>query len=152
MALVCAVGVVGILSLVLPGTLLIGGAILVWGIVEGTPAAWITTALSLLVLAAGMLLKYLIPGRWLTEAGVPTFTLIIGGVVGIIGFFVIPVVGVIVGFIAGIFAWELLRIRALSPAWSATWAAMKASGLSLLIELGCGLVAIAIWAAGVFAF
>jgi len=46
---------------------------------------------------------------------------------------------------------ELLRLRDPRTAWPATWAAMKASGLSVLIELTAALLATALWGAGVVA-
>lgn len=148
-AVACAVGVAGTVVPILPGTLVVGGAIALWGLVEGPWPAWAVTTIALAVLAAGALLKYLIPGRRLASAGVPTTTLVIGGVGGIIGFFVIPVVGILVGFVAGVFLTELVRQRDWRTAWPATWAAMKAWGLSTLIEMAAALLATTVWAAGV---
>ena len=148
-AVVCAVGVAGTVVPILPGTLVVGVAILVWGLVEGPWPAWGVTGIALSILAAGALLKYLIPGRRLSAAGVPTYTLVVGGVAGIIGFFLIPVVGVVVGFVAGVFLSELVRLRDVRTARPATWAAMKAWGLATLIEMAAALLATTAWAAGV---
>jgi len=150
-AVTCALGIAGTVVPILPGSLLVGGAIIVWAVVEGTLAAWAVAVVAVLILCAGTLLKYLIPGKRLAAAGVPTLTLLVGGLVGVVGFFVIPIVGVIVGFIVGVFAMELLRLRDPRTAWPATWAAMKASGLSVLIELTAALLATALWGAGVVA-
>ena len=46
---------------------------------------------------------------------------------GIIGFFVIPVVGIIVGFLLGVFLAEWIRVRSLREAWPTTVTAMKAA-------------------------
>ncbi len=145
----CVLGVVGTILPIVPGTIVIALAILVWGIVETTPSSWAITAVALVVLGVGQLLKYLIPGRRLAAAGVPTLTMVAGGIGGIVGFFVVPLVGVVVGFIVGVFVVEMLRLRDLHTAWPATWEAMKASGLSTLIELAAALLATAIWAGGV---
>lgn len=148
-ALACAIGIAGTVIPVLPGSLVVGIAIVVWGAVEGSAASWAVTAVAVAILGIGQLLKYLIPGKRLSAAGVPTLTLLVGGIAGVVGFFIIPVVGVLVGFVAGIFVVELLRLRQLRPAWDSTWAAMKMSGLSVLIELTAALLATAIWGAGV---
>jgi len=145
----CVLGVVGTILPIVPGTIVIALAILAWGVVEATPASWAVTTVALLLLGVGQLLKYLIPGRRLAAAGVPALTLVAGGVGGIVGFFVVPLVGVVVGFIIGVFVVEALRLRDLRTAWPATWEAMKASGLSTLIEMTAGLLATAVWAAGV---
>jgi hypothetical protein len=91
--------------------------------------------------------KYALPGRGLRTAGVPSRTLIAGGLLGIVGFFVIPVVGLVVGFVLGVYLSELQRVG-LDSAWASTRAALKAAGLSLLIELGAGLLAAATWLVG----
>ena len=145
----CALGIAGTIVPLLPGLFLVGGSILVWAVVEGTAQGWVTALLCCAVLGVGLLLKYLVPAKWLSAAGVPRLTLVVGGLAGVAGFFLIPVVGVIVGFIVGILVVELLRLRAWGAAWSATWAAMKASGLSMLIELTAALVATALWAVAV---
>ena len=145
----CALGIAGTIIPLLPGLLLVGASILVWALVEATAQAWIAALLCALILGAGLLLKYVIPARWLSSSGVPRLTLVIGGLAGIAGFFLIPVVGVIVGFVVGILAVELVRLRSLQLAWAATWSAMKASGLSTLIELTAALLATALWAAAV---
>jgi hypothetical protein len=76
--------------------------------------------------------KYLLAGRHLKRAGVPSSTLIWGGIAGVIGFFAIPVVGLFVGFVLGIFVVEWLRSREARPAWRATVAALQATGLTIL--------------------
>jgi uncharacterized protein YqgC (DUF456 family) len=151
-ALACLVGIVTTIVPILPGTLIVGAAILVWALVEGGIAAWSTAAVCLLILGAGAVIKYLIPGKKLAAAGVPTLTMIVGAIAGIVGFFVIPIVGVFVGFIAGVFVFELIRQRDVTLAWQATWTAMKASGLSMMIELAAALIATAAWATSVYAF
>ncbi len=65
----------------------------------------------------------------------------VGGAGAIVGFFLIPVVGLLVGFVGGIFAAEQLRLRAGPAARQSTWVAMKATGFSMLIELAALLLA-----------
>jgi len=67
-----------------------------------------------------------------------------------VGFFVIPVVGLLVGFVAGIYLAELLRVGR-ARAWPSTGAALRAAGLSLLIELAAGLLAAVVWFVGAMA-
>ena len=79
------------------------------------------------------------------DGGVPAIVLVAGAVGGIIGFFVIPVVGIIVGFLLGVFLAEWIRVRSLREAWPTTVTAMKAAGLSLLIDLASILIVGAAW-------
>ena len=141
------VAAVGILIPVLPGTFLALGALLVWVIATGGAIAWTAFGVMALIIGAGQVLKYLLPHKSLTAAGVPGRSILVGGVAAIIGFFLIPVVGLIVGFIGGLYVAEHVRLREWSLAKESTWAAMKATGFSILIELGALLAASAVWGA-----
>jgi len=147
-ALAIAVGVVGVIVPVLPGSLLVLGAILVWTIDVGGSTAWTVFAVAAICLALGSVVKYAVPGRRLKEAGVPGSTLALGGVLGVVGFFVIPVVGLVVGFVLGVYLAELNRVGR-RAAWPATTHALRAVGLSMLIELAANLLAAAVWVTGV---
>lgn len=140
------VGLFGILVPVLPGTVLVGVGILVWAVAEGTAAAWATFAVAALCLAVGLVVKYAVPGRRL-KAAVPLSTLVAGGVLAVVGFFVIPVVGALVGFPIGIYAAERARVGH-AGAWPSTKAALRALAHSMLIELLAALAATAVWVAG----
>jgi uncharacterized protein YqgC (DUF456 family) len=147
-ALAIAVGVVGVVVPVLPGSLLVLVAILVWAVHLGGGTAWAVFAVAAAVIALGSIVKYAVPGRRLKEVGVPGSTLVLGGVLGAVGFFVIPVVGLPVGFVLGAYLAELNRVGR-AAAWPATKHALKAVGLSMLIELTASLLAAAVWVTGV---
>ncbi|MGA9871237.1 MAG: DUF456 domain-containing protein [Rhodococcus sp. (in: high G+C Gram-positive bacteria)] len=150
-AIVIAIGLVGIVLPILPGTILIFGAIAVWAFVTGGTGAWVVFAVATALLVVSGIVKYTWPGRRMKDAGIPTRSLIIGGLVGIVGFFVIPVIGLFVGFIGGTYAAELPRHRNHSEAWRSTVHATKAAGLSILVELLGALLATGVWlAAAVF--
>lgn len=146
-ALAILVGLVGIVVPVLPGSLLILAAVLVWAVVVSSPTGWLVLAVVGLLLLGGGIVKYAVPGRRLQASGVPTRTLVAGGLLGIVGFFVVPVVGLLVGFVAGVYAAELARVGA-RRARGTTGQALRAAGLSLLIELAAGLLAASVWAVG----
>jgi uncharacterized protein YqgC (DUF456 family) len=141
------VGLVGIVVPVLPGSILILGAVLVWAVQSATTTGWLVFALVTTFLVIGGIVKYAVPGRGLRSAGVPNTTLMLGGLLGIVGFFVIPVVGLVVGFVLGVYLAELTRVGR-DLAWPSTRAAMKAVGLSMLIELAAGLLAAGTWFTG----
>ncbi|MFC6238203.1 DUF456 domain-containing protein [Longivirga aurantiaca] len=144
--LACLVGVVGTILPVLPGSVLVGGAIVVWAVVEGGATAWVTALLACAVLVVGYALTILIPGRQMTAAGIPTRTLVVGGLLGIAGFFVVPVVGLPLGFVLGVYLAERVRLPDHAAAWPSTVTAMKGTGLSVLIGLVAAVAATGIWA------
>jgi uncharacterized protein YqgC (DUF456 family) len=148
-ALAIAVGLAGILVPVLPGSVLILGGVLVWSISVGGATAWGVFAGVAVILVAGGVVKYLVPNRRLRSVGVPSSTQWVGAAVGIVGFFVIPVVGLFVGFVVGVYAAERRRVG--RAAWPSTMAALRAVGLSILIELVAGVAATLVWVGGVLA-
>jgi uncharacterized protein len=147
-ALAIAVGLVGILVPILPGSVLVLGAILVWAWEVGGATAWVVFGVAAALLVVGGVVKFLVPNRRLKEAGIPASTQWIGAAVGIVGFFVIPVVGLLVGFVLGIYLAEHRRVGG-AAAWPSTTHALKAVGLSILIELAAALGATFVWVVGV---
>lgn len=151
-ALAVIVGVVGVLIPMLPGLLLCWAGVMVWALFGGHGAVgWTVAVAATIVLALGFVAKYLVPGRNLKRAGVSNLTLLLGGVCGIVGFFLIPVVGLVIGFVLGIYLVEQVRLRDSRRAWVSTKHALKAAGVSMLIELATALVITGIWVAGLFA-
>jgi uncharacterized protein YqgC (DUF456 family) len=140
-------GLVGIVVPVLPGSLLILAAVLVWAVEEASAAGWGVFSAVTVLLAAGAVVKYAVPGRRLRADGVPTRTLVLGGVLGVVGFFVVPVVGLLLGFVLGVYLAEIQRVGR-AHAWPSTRAALRAVGLSVLIELAAGLLAALTWLVG----
>lgn len=148
-AVAIAIGLVGILVPLLPGTLLVFCAIAVWAFLERGVTAWVVLGVVTALLGAGLLVKYLWPVKRMRAADVSGVTLAAGGVLGVIGFFVIPVVGLVIGFVAGVFVAELVGRRDRRLAWASTVHAVKGVALSVGVELVAGLLATATWVAGV---
>ena len=147
-AVAIAVGIAGVIVPVLPGTVLVLGAILVWALEIGTGTAWVVFALATTFLVLGTVVKYLVPGRRLKSSGVPNRTLLDGALLAFIGFFVVPVVGMLIGFVLGVYAAERARVGA-AGAWPSTKEALRAVGVSILIELVAAFLAAATWVVGV---
>ena len=140
-----AVGLVGILVPVVPGILLVLAAVLGWAVIESSPAAWLVFGIAATVTVASQVAKYAVPGRRLRDSGVPTRSLLAAGAVAFIGFFVLPVVGLPVGFVVGVYAMERARLGDDASARASTIAAIKAAGLSMAIELAAGVLIAALW-------
>ncbi|MFD1506644.1 DUF456 domain-containing protein [Georgenia yuyongxinii] len=145
---VILVGLVGAVVQLYPGGLLVLGAVGVWGVVTGGVVGWTVLVIAAVAVLGTGVAKYLLAGRYLTRAGVPGGTLLVGGVLGVVGFFVVPVVGLPLGFVLGVFLAEMGRRRNQGEAWRATVVAMKATGLTILIELAGALVATGAWVVG----
>ena len=142
-----AVGLIGILVPVLPGSALILVAILLWALELGSATGWAVFAVAAAFMVVGTVVKYVVPGRQLKDAGIPASTQWTGVALAVPGFFVIPVVGAFVGFVAGVY---LAERRRLGPgAGASTRSALRAVGVSVLIELTAAILAASAWVAGV---
>jgi uncharacterized protein len=150
-ALGIAVGLVGILVPLLPGSLLVFGAIAVWAFFERTTVAWVTLGIVTALFLATLLVKYLWPARRMREADVGTWSLLAGGVLGIIGFFVVPVLGLVLGFVLGVYLAELASRHDQRLAWASTVHAIKGVALSVGVELAGALMSTVVWVAAVLA-
>lgn len=137
-------GVLGTVVPVLPGGLLVAASVLVWALVTGGAAWWVLVGV-VVVLAAGQLLEYLTAGVSLKRAGVPNRSLVVGGLAGVVGFFVVPVLGLVLGFLGGLYLAERHRQPDAATAWRSTKTGLRAAGVALLIELAAVLVSAVLW-------
>ena len=147
-ALAIAVGLIGIIVPLLPGTLLVYAAIAVWAVLEHRPASWVVLGVVTAVIGASLLIKYLWPVRRMRAAEVSGVSLGAGAVLGVIGFFVIPVIGLVIGFVLGVYLAELAHRRDQRRAWASTVHAVKGVALSVGVELAGALIATAVWIVG----
>jgi uncharacterized protein YqgC (DUF456 family) len=147
--LAIATGIVGVVVPVLPGALLVWAAIAVWALVVGSATAWTVLAGATVLVGGAQVVKVLVPGRRLRDAGVHRHSILAGLALGAVGFFVIPVVGFFVGFPLGVYVEELRRKGRHESAWRSTVEALRAMGLSILIELASAVLAAGAWLAAV---
>lgn len=148
-AVAVAVGVVGTVVPLVPGSALVAAAVLIWAAVTATATGWVLAAVAVALLMTGAGLKYVVPERRLRRAGVPRRSLIAGAAVGVVGFFVVPVLGLVLGFLLGVVAAESQRLGSLAAARRSTGLAVRAVGLAAALELAFAVLAAGAWAAGV---
>lgn len=149
--LMILIGVFGVILPVLPGLLLCWAGVLLWALLgDAGGARWVVLGLATLVALAGTVVKYLWPGKRLKSTGVPTTSMLAGGVLGLIGFFVVPVVGLVLGFVLGLWLAERVRLGP-GQAWPSTKSALGAVGLALLVEFAAALAIAVVWVFGLLA-
>lgn len=150
------IGILGTIIPILPGSLLIGGAVLIWALLVQTSTAWVTMGIVLVIVVIGNVANYLTAGRRISATGVPRTTLVLAGIGGLVGFFVIPLLGLPIGIVIGMFLAENARMgksgAGRQAAWRSTVATLKALGLGMLIEASAAAVAGTIWFASVLFF
>lgn len=148
-ALAIAVGLVGVIVPILPGAILVIGAIGVWAFVVGTAMSWVVFGIAAALFVVSQVVKYTWPVARMRQADVRTSVLVAGGIVGVVGFFVIPVIGLLIGFVLGVFAAELSIRRDATRAWASTVHALKGVALSVGVEMTGALLATMAWVVGV---
>ncbi|MDT5286265.1 MAG: uncharacterized protein QOF88_1154, partial [Mycobacterium sp.] len=67
-------------------------------------------------------------------------------------FFVVPVLGLVIGFVLGVYLAELANRRDQRLAWTSTVHAIKGVVLSVGVELAGGLLATVVWVVAVAFF
>ncbi|MGH8945378.1 MAG: DUF456 domain-containing protein [Acidimicrobiia bacterium] len=139
-----AVGLIGIVVVFLPGLPLETIAVVLWAFEEGTLAATVAAGAAVVIAVAVTALKYTRPGRKLREAGISTTLLLLAVVAGVIGFFLIPVVGGPLLFVVAIYVLQRSRVGA-DQAGQATRVALRAIAMSIGIELAGGFLIAALW-------
>lgn len=152
LALVMAVGAVGTVVPLVPGLSLVWGAGLVYGLdrgfgTVGTVAFAVMTVLALVATVA----NYVVPRRRATGAGASRRSVWLGVAGAVVGFFVVPVVGLPLGGVLGVYVGEHVRTHDAAAARRATWATITGFGVAALAQFAAALAMIAVWVAWVVA-
>lgn len=140
-----AVGCIGIIVPVLPGSITVIIGLIIWAVVVREPEGWVALGVGVPLAIAGLSASWVLTGARMRQRQIPNSSLVYGVVAGVIGMFVIPVVGLFLGFAAGLLLSETYRQRDLRMALDSSWVALKAMGLGIAIELGCALLASAVF-------
>lgn len=149
-AIAMAIGLIGTIVPVLPGLLLIWGAGLVYGVIAGFDTIGVVLfAIMTMLLAVGMAMSYVLPKRAGERSGASKTSVRLGIVGAVVGFFVIPVIGMPIGGALGVLVGEYQRLQSWSAAWAATRSVLGGFGLAVLAEFTAGVFMVGSWAAWV---
>lgn len=144
--IVIAVGIAGVILPILPGVWLIWAAAVVYGFLVGFDGwAWPALISITALAAAGTAIIYYLPARKTGEVGMPRWGQLLVAVAAVIGFFVIPIVGAIVGVIVATLFVALVVERDLGNAGSTAWAMLVAILKASAIQLAIALTMAVVW-------
>jgi uncharacterized protein YqgC (DUF456 family) len=150
-AVAMVVGLVGLVVPVLPGLALMWVAVGVWALLDGGGAVrWATFGVVTVLAVVGTVAALTLSGRRATGAGAPWWALLVATVGAVVGFFAIPVLGIVVGGVGGLWLAELVRLRDPRAAWDTTWEALQGYGVGTLVQMLAGVAILAVWLAGVW--
>ena len=151
-AMVMVVGLAGTVLPILPGLWLIWAAGLAYTILESWDLDGLVFMAVLTALAiAGAVVGVMLPQRQASSVGVPWWGQVVAAACAVLGMFIVPIVGAVVGFVIGIFLVTVARTRELRGSVEASGATIRgmlyASGAQFVI----GLLMIVLWLAWVIA-
>ncbi|MFJ8150937.1 DUF456 domain-containing protein [Streptomyces sp. NPDC094468] len=139
--LVLALGLCGVLVPGVPGSWLVWAGVLWWALYDPRPLAWAVLVGSSVVLLLTQAVRWILPPRRLRASGATPRMGVYAGAGALLGFVLLPVVGAIPGFMAGIYLHESRRLGRRAEAVAALRTTMDAGGSGVLAELfGCLLV------------
>ena len=145
-----AVGLAGTVIPLLPGLPIIWAAAAGYGALEGFGAVGLLAMVAITVLLAGGVTgKFVLARRRASTTGAPTTTIGAGALLGFIGFFVVPVIGFVLGAVLGVLLAERRRLHDWSRAWVSARGVIAGFGIGVLLEIGAGLLMIGCWVAWV---
>ncbi|MER6473924.1 DUF456 domain-containing protein [Streptomyces collinus] len=137
-----ALGLCGVLVPGVPGSWLVWAAVLWWALKDPQPVAWAVLVGATAVLLLSLVVRWALPPRRLRASGATPRMAVYAGVGAVLGFLLIPVVGALPGFMAGIYLHERLRLGGHGEAMAALRTTMGAGGSGVLAELfACLLIA-----------
>lgn len=138
-------GLVGTLVPVVPGLPVAWAAAVATLVAQTGPTPWTLLVVLTLVAAAGTAASVVLPARRLATAPVPRSTLGMTAVGAVVGFFVVPVVGLVLGAVAGLLLAEQRRTGDLASAWTSARGVLAAYGVGVLLELAAGVLLGVVW-------
>jgi uncharacterized protein YqgC (DUF456 family) len=142
---VILLGVGGVLVPGVPGSWLVWAAVLWWALKDPQPLSWAVLVSATVALFLSQVVRWALPPRRLRASGATPRMGVYAGVGAFVGFFVIPVLGAIPGFMGGIYLCERLRLGRHGEAMAALRTAMRSGGSSVLAELFTCLLIMGAW-------
>ncbi len=149
-ALLMAVGLAGVILPFLPGLPIIWGAALLYGfLTDFGGVGWTAMAVITVLAGLGIVASILLPDRAGRGAGASRSTRVFAGVLGLVGFFVVPVIGFPLGACAGVLLAQYRQTADLDGAVRSTVAVVKGFGAGLVAEFAAGFSMALVWVAWV---
>ncbi|MCI3271482.1 DUF456 domain-containing protein [Streptomyces cylindrosporus] len=143
--LVLLLGLCGVLVPGVPGSWLVWAAVLWWALKDPRPVAWWVLVGATVALFLSQVVRWALPPRRLRASGATPRMGVYAGLGALLGFFLLPVLGAIPGFMGGIYLCERLRLGRPAEARAALRTAMRSGGSSVLAELFTCLLIAGAW-------
>ncbi|MET9364858.1 DUF456 domain-containing protein [Streptomyces sp. NPDC006632] len=142
---VILMGLCGVLVPGIPGQAIVWAALAWWALDDASGLAWAVLAGATGVLLLNQALRPFLPPRRFKAAGVSKRSVLTAGAASVAGFFVLPVVGGIAGFLGGLYGAERVRLGSHASGWASARTILRAGGYSVMAELFACLLVTGAW-------
>ena len=143
--LVMLFGLCGVLLPGVPGSWLVWAAVSWWALKDPQAVSWWVLVGTTVVLFLSQVVRWHLPPRRLRAGGATPRMAVYAGSGALLGFFLLPVLGAIPGFVGGVYLHERLRLGRHGEAVAAVRTVMRAGGTSVLVELFTCLLIMGAW-------
>jgi uncharacterized protein len=141
------IGLFGVVVPVLPGLLFVwlgtAGTLLLH---RADTTGWLVAGFLTILFVLGTAATIWLPARTGRQGGASPRSFVLAGVGGVLGFFLLPVLGFVVGALAGLLIGEQRRLGEWDAARTSTGRVLRAYGIGVILELVLGLTMAATWA------
>lgn len=148
-AVLMLAAIAGIIFPIVPGSPVALFTMIAWAWILGSSASWSTGIIAAALVLVGMSASLVLTGRTMRRERIPNGPVLFAVLCAIIGLFIIPFVGLFIGFAVGLFGAEYYRRRSAQAALKSSIEALKSMGIGILIELGCAILALGVFGLGV---
>ncbi|CAM5431670.1 hypothetical protein SGLAM104S_10252 [Streptomyces glaucescens] len=108
--LVMLLGLCGVLLPGVPGSWLVWAAVMWWALTDPRPVAWWVLVGATVALFLSQVVRWALPPRRFQASGATARMAVYAGLGALLGFFLLPVLGAVPGFLGGIYLCERLRL------------------------------------------
>ncbi len=143
---IMTVGLLGLLIPIIPGLVIIWLASLAYGLGVGfqTPG-WIFFTILTIIMAVGSVVDNLVMGQQAHRNGASWISVLLAMLFGVIGTFILPIIGGFIGALLALFLAEWIRRKNWREAMTATTGWATGCGWAIVIRFLMGLLMIGIW-------
>lgn len=144
--LVMVVGLIGIILPIIPGTVIIFVAALIYALIEGFQAiGWPTLVLLGLLTAVATTADIWASSVGAKVGGASGWSVLVGLIGGLVGFFLFTLPGAIIGAVLGVLLTEIVRVGDWRQAFKAGGGWVLGWVMATVVQLAIGLIMVAIF-------
>lgn len=148
-AILMAIGIIGTVIPFVPGLALTWFAGGLWAYFDGGDSTRVKLFILMTIFTVtGYAAQFVLPAATATAFKAPPRTILFGALLGLIGFFIVPVIGAPIGFMTGVYASFLASTNDSTEAWKMAVRTAVAYGWGLLLQVFCGLLVALTWIVG----